>query len=304
MNTRARVTFVPALLAAGALASLPGVLRAAAQESSPVAGAADVPAAWSDLGLPRLDLTVTPDGVEGVPESAPAGRYLLTVSGAPASDDGPPAGVLFLQLPDGMTMDDAMAQAGGAQDGPPDFYYDAIIPGGMPPTSAGIGVSIIDVTPGDWVIAGSQLSTPPVFLTATGEMPADAVEPESNVGVSLAEMSIEIDDGAFIAGQNLVRISNDGGQPHFIEVMKLPDGSTNDNVAATLQSESGTPVAGALDMSAIEPVVATGDQSSGTTSWVAFNLESGTYAALCFFPDRESGVPHAYMGMHTVFEVA
>ena len=38
-------------------------------------------AAASELGLPELNLTLTPDAIEGMPESVDAGRYLLTVGG-------------------------------------------------------------------------------------------------------------------------------------------------------------------------------------------------------------------------------
>jgi hypothetical protein len=36
---------------------------------------------------------------------------------------------------------------------------------------------------------------------------------------------------------------------------------------------------------------------------LALDLAPGTYIALCFVPDEETGVPHALMGMVQVFTV-
>jgi hypothetical protein len=96
MNTRARVTAAPALLAAGAVVSLPGFLKvAAASQASPAA--AEV-AAWSELGLPELELHFTSTEATGMPESVEAGRYLVTIHGEPTPGEGA-FGTLFLQIP-------------------------------------------------------------------------------------------------------------------------------------------------------------------------------------------------------------
>ncbi len=299
MNTRARVTAIPALLAAGTLASMPRFRRSVAAQDQASPEAAAIPAAWGNLVLPELNLTVT-DVVEGVPDSTEAGRYLLTVTADPISD-GPPPGVMILQLPEGMSLDEAEAQAHASPDGPPPFYYEALLAGGASVDADGTGVSIIDLLPGEWVVAGTYFSRPPVVFTVNGEMPAELPEPESTATFTLAEMTIEISDGAPVAGENVFRIENQGEQPHFIEIVKVPDGTTEEDAEAWLEADmSGTPV---VDLD-VEFVTTTPDQSAGVTQWVTVTLEPGTYEALCFVPDPESGMPHAFMGMHTLFEVA
>lgn len=297
MNTRTRVTALPALLAAGVVASQPGVLRTAAAQhdhGSPAAGSS-----LASLGLPELNLTVT-DVVEGVPETLEAGRYLLTVTAEPVSD-GPPPGVMILQLSEGLSLDEAGAQAQASPDGPPPFYYEALLAGGASVGADGTGVSIIDLTPGEWVVAGTYFSRPPVVFTVTGEMPDDLPEPESTATFTLQEMTIAITGGAPVAGDNVLRIENRGDQPHFIEFVKVPDGTTAEEAEAWLEAdEMGTPVA---DLE-FEYLATTPDQSSGVTQWVTVRFEPGTYEALCFVPDPETGMPHAFMGMHTLFEVA
>lgn len=296
MNTRTRVTAIPTLLAAGMLASLPKPIRAAAAQhdhASP-APAADL----STLGLPELNLTVT-DVVEGVPESIEAGRYLLTVAAEPAPD-GPPPGVMILQLPDGMTLDEAGAQAQASPDGPPPFYYDALLAGGASVDADGTGSSIIDLPPGEWIVAGTYFSRPPVVLEVTGEMPEALPEPVSTATFTLQEMTIAITSGAPVAGENVIRIDNQGDQPHFVEFVRAPDGTTQADAEAWLEADMmGTPVA---DLE-FEYLATTPDQSSGVTQWVTVTFEPGTYEALCFVPDPETGMPHAFMGMHMLFEV-
>ncbi len=301
ITARARVTAIPAILASAALASMPGAVTGAARVGNAQATPADS-AAWADLGLPELNLTVTADGVDGVPESTEAGRYLLTVHSETDPQAGP-AGVLILQLPEGLSLDDAMA-APEPENAPPDFYYDAVLPGGPALGESGSGVAVIDLTPGEWVVAGAQLSTPPVILTVTGELSADLPEPESNATFALYEMVIELSEGALVAGENLVRIENTGYQPHFIDFNKVPDGTTLENIEATLQAEmTGTPGPGAVDFAEIEFITSTADQSTDTTMWTSLTLDAGTYAGICWFPDEETGMPHAFMGMYTVFTV-
>jgi hypothetical protein len=51
------------------------------------------------------------------------------------------------------------------------------------------------------------------------------------------------------------------------------------------------------------PVLSTAAQSIDVVQWVPLTLETGTYAAFCFFPNAGEGLPHAVHGMHTVFTV-
>jgi hypothetical protein len=307
MNTRMRVTAIPTLLVSGMIAgSLPGLLKSAiAHEghATPEAGGS----VFADLGLPEITLAFTSEAVSGMPESLEAGRYLVNVTGEPSEEDfgfGP----LFLQLPEGMTLDDAMAEAGASPEAPPAFYYDSVIAGGpvlLAATGATSAVGVIDLTPGEWFVSGNTLRQPPVPFTVTGEMPAELPEPESTATLTIGEMVITLTAGELVAGENLIRIENIGAQPHFVDLQKVPDGTTKENIEATLQAEmGGTPEAEVVDFANILPVGASTDQSGGTTQWITVTMEAGTHVALCFVPDPETGMPHAMMGMYEVFEVA
>jgi hypothetical protein len=310
MNTRARVTAVPALIAAGAFASLPGILKtAAAQDATPASpvAAAEVPGAWAALGLPEINLTVT-DTIQGMPESIEAGRYLLTVTGEAGPDDFA-IGAVFMQLPEGLAFEDAMGQAAQSEDQVPAFFYESVFAGGaaaLVPAGQTSATAIIDIAPGagQWIALDPSFTRQPVPFAVTGEMPADLPEPESNATLTTGEMYIEAAEGQLIAGENLVKVTNEGAQPHFIEMMKVPEGTTNDNVAAAIQMEMGaTPEAEPLNFEEAMPAAYIADQSAGVTAWTAVTLEAGTYAVTCWIADPETGMPHAMLGMHNVIVV-
>lgn len=89
-------------------------------------------------------------------------------------------------------------------------------------------------------------------------------------------------------------------QTHEFQLLKLPSGTTKAQLLQCLTGpQSSCQLKGrpmdAGGASAIAP---------GSTHWAEFHLESGTYAALCFVPDINTGMPHAFMGMITVFTVS
>jgi hypothetical protein len=169
--------------------------------------------------------------------------------------------------------------------------------------------AVIDLGPGDWIVWGDDPSAaqPPVVFTATGEMPADLPEPAADVNVTYIDFDIMV-EGTLTAGVHLFRIENQGAQPHFLVLLKGPDTMTNDQIAQLLTSDMGGPNATPPDVG-FDPETDlmdagySGTQSIGTVVWTPMTLETGTYAALCFFPTAGEGLPHAYHGMHTVFKV-
>ncbi len=310
MNTRARVTTIPALIAAGALTTLPGFLKTAAahQESATPGpmGAPAVPAAWLESGLPELNLTVG-EAIEGMPESIEAGRYLLTVSGQPGPEDFA-IGVVFLQLPEGLAFEDAMAQASESEDVPP-FFYESVFAGGaaaLAPAGQTSATAVVDLAAGagQWIALDPSFTRMPVPFEVTGDLPADVAEPESTATIGMGEMYIELNEGTLTAGENLVKVVNEGVQPHFIEFMSVPEGTTNDNITAAIESMMGaTPSAEPFDMESAMPVAYVPEQSEGVAAWHSVSLEAGSYGVICWITDPETGMPHAMLGMHNVFVV-
>lgn len=307
VSTRSRVTVLPALAAAGLVSSLPFALKAAAHQADATPAAESAANPFADLGLPEIELQFTTSEVTGMPESVEAGRYLVIAHGEPTEEEWA-FGPLFLQLPEGMTMDDLAAEAANAADGPPAFFYESLVPGG-PVILASSGdttaYGVIDLTPGEWIVAGSALAQPPMPFTVTGEMPADLSEPQSDVTLTIGEMIINVSEGQFSVGEHVVKVENIGAQPHFVEISKVPDGTTEANIEATIATfMGGTPEAEPLAETDFIPVAYSSEQSGQTVQWVTMTIsEPGTYAATCWIPDPETMMPHAAMGMYSIIEV-
>lgn len=87
-------------------------------------------------------------------------------------------------------------------------------------------------------------------------------------------------------------------QTHEFQLVRVPAGTTKDELLSCLTGGACALTAQPIDSggaSAIAP---------GRTHWVELHLQPGTYAAWCFVPDIETGMPHALMGMISVFTVS
>jgi hypothetical protein len=281
----------------------------------------------ASLGLPTLDITITADAFEGVPAELASGRYLVTASIADDLDNG---AFSFMRPPEGHTVDELLgiigmfaqieaspaatdmsatpaggeAEMGGA---PPSVVYQSTFAGGVGGPGGATMQVVIDLGPGEWILWGDDpaATQAPVVLTVTGAMPADPPEPESDITVTLVDFAISV-EGNLTAGDHIVWVANEGAEPHFLYVMKGPDGLTDEQFGLMLSlPEGATPPADILyQESDFTPLLVTGTQSIGTSLWTTATLESGTYAAACYFPTAGTGEPHAMKGMHTVFTVS
>jgi len=78
--------------------------------------------------------------------------------------------------------------------------------------------------------------------------------------------------------------------PHFLVLQHVKDGTTRQQVIKALNS-NGTPgfVKGES--------VGTDVVSPGHSQTLSYSLPAGEYVEMCFFPDLQTGMPHALMGM-------
>jgi len=102
-------------------------------------------------------------------------------------------------------------------------------------------------------------------------------------------------------GVQTLHIENIGGMPHFMDIMSLAEGKTNDDITAYLNDPKAASGPGPSWLTP-STVPSFDLHSSGASSDVTVNLEPGHYAAFCWMPDAQ-GQPHAIDGMHTVFDV-
>lgn len=86
-------------------------------------------------------------------------------------------------------------------------------------------------------------------------------------------------------------------QTHEFEIASVPTGTTKAQLLACLTGGTCTLKASPVD------VTGAGAIHPGASHWIELNLKPGTYVAWCFVPDIHTGMPHALMGMLTVFVV-
>jgi hypothetical protein len=253
------------------------------------------------LGYPELKISVA-NGIFTLPETVASGRYLVTVDnmGSTGVDAN------LVRLPNGVTTDQAIADIATPTAGLPDWLPNAIFAGGPIVLARQTGQTIADLAPGNWLVFSDGAAPQPFTVSASTATPATPLpDPSATLTVGLQEYSFVGLSGTLQAGPQIWKVTNAGTQPHFLELIKVPDGTTIDQVMGVLMmGEGATPAPGMLDPSLIEGVGGIGDLSPGQTGWYVTDLPPATYAALCFFPDAETGAPHALLGMIQVFTVA
>lgn len=293
-----------------------GLSSVAAQEASPTPSGSLL----AELGYPEFRVVVSDDGAEA-PTEAAAGRHLVVLE----NGGGAEVDITFFKAPDGETIESLMAATPSAEEeGPPAWLYEAEIAGGVVAPAGGVGVVVIDLTAGEWFIDVFQqgedesVEATPATDAAEGEGEAEGVSQPLPLTVSgdaaspaaaeepAGAVAVEMQDFAFVmpaqlpAGPQIWMVTNTGEQPHFIVLVKGPDDLTLDDVMAILAVEAtgGTPPAGVPNPETdFADIAETSLLSAGKSMWLEFDLAPGTYVALCFFPDPESGMPHAALGM-------
>lgn len=305
---------------------LTGVAAVAAQDATP--GAA---LTADELGLPELLVTATDTGFENLPEELEAGRYLVTLTNESSME----VAIQFLQLPEGVTAADLTggppgpdatpgpgmaspeAEASPAAEGgeglPPAWYYETYMAGG-PGAPAGETVQgIVDLMPGDYVAWADDPEAPqaPVELTVTGEegaTPAAMADVEADVTVTEVKTgegyAFEF-SGELTTGQQLIEITNDSDQPHFMLLLRSPGPITLEQLFMLLTlPEDATPPADMPNPEEFSVAAYASTQSAGTTQYLAADLEPGYYIIACFVPDAaKGGIPHAAEGMVDIIPV-
>jgi uncharacterized cupredoxin-like copper-binding protein len=133
------------------------------------------------------------------------------------------------------------------------------------------------------------------FFTVTGSSTTtQASMPQVSGQVSLKNFSFVVPT-TINAGSLTWQVTNQGTQPHEMDLLKLAPGKDVPDMLAFLRKPAGPPpFTDAGGMGALAP---------GLSAWVKLNLTSGKYVALCFVPDPTTGKPHFALGMMTSFTV-
>jgi len=101
------------------------------------------------------------------------------------------------------------------------------------------------------------------------------------------------------AGPAQLNLVNEGMEPHHVQLLKLNEGVTMDDVGAALAT--GNPGA-LLQIGSFAGGTGVVDPGSESSADALVDLEEGTYVMLCFIAGPD-GVPHLAKGMVEAFEV-
>jgi hypothetical protein len=130
-------------------------------------------------------------------------------------------------------------------------------------------------------------------VTEVGQTTASAPAPEITIAAKEFAFGVE---GELTAGSHVVNMTDMGEQAHEAFLVRLNEGTSATEYLAAFSPEAQGPPPGALagGIGGIVP---------GTSQSFNISLVPGRYAFICAFPDPDTGMPHAAVGMYHEFEV-
>jgi hypothetical protein len=270
----------------------------AAQDSTPEASGSDLAA----LGYPELLVRVNGDAFEMPETTVPAGRTLVRLENVgEESWHG-----FMLQVPEDVTDEQVVADLGPEAEAPPPWLFEGFYPGFPGETLPGqTSLALVDLSPGRYIVLGDTVQPFEVVGdAATPGATPEAEEPVVSETVRLFDFNFEFPE-TIAAGRQVWAVTNIGEQPHELLLARSPQPVTAEQVMELMasQSEEATPTGGGPSFGDFEPVGGIGWLSPGVTAWTEVDLAPGTYVALCFVFDPETGLPHVAMGMVAIFTV-
>lgn len=221
-------------------------------------------------------------------------------------NDGPTLHhLMLLRLTEGKTVDDFKAAVAAMKPGdmPPMW---AVPAGGVNPPDPGAETrASLNIQPGDYVVACAvdvPDHVPHIMkgmisgLTVTASTGPAAPEPTADLTIDMVDFAFA-PLGPLTAGHHVVKVVNKGTQPHELEVVKLADGKTMDDLAQWGQTFQG-PLPGS-SLGGAAPM------APGQVEYFPLDLTPGNYAILCFVPDPTNhNMPHLAEGMVLPFTIS
>ena len=155
-----------------------------------------------------------------------------------------------------------------------------------------------NVTPGTYYLMDLGNSVlPPALTTLTVRRAGPHIEQDSDLRSQLTAMATSAD--RFIAPRNwphagTVTFKNVSDTLHMMDIQRVKPGTTDQQISDFFNGTN--PNVPFLP----GPTGGNDVTSPGVTLQLTYNLPPGTYVLLCFIADDQTGMPHAFMGMHKV----
>ena len=266
--------------------------RAFAQEATPGSG-------FAGLDLPEVVVTIDDAGFT-LPADVIAGRTLMTVRNTGTMD----VHFFATRIPDEVSDAQLAAEMQSESEADPPWFDMTTLPFlGNPdwPAVGGQAQGVVELLAGRWIFIDPLGGRDVAILVVAEGTPTLAAEPEADVAITMQEMSFSGLDARLPAGPQVWKITNSGALEHEIAILPVPDGTTNQDVIDLI----GEMLMGSAPPETFAPAGGQGIASKCVSSWQAWDLQTGTYAAVCMTPMPGEGFePHAMEGMVQVFTVA
>ncbi len=262
-------------------------------------------------GLPEIAITQREDGYDA-PREVVAGRYLVALVSRP----GLSAYLNLVRVPAGLSDAEADEQllSAARNDVPVDGWTYG---GGTYAFDGNTAWVALDLQPGEWAWgltsqpdiddAEETVHLMPLTVTA-GDAAASPVAAgiEPSADVTMTEFVFEGLDGTTLpTGPQVWRFTNSGSQAHHMVLFRTPMLLAQEDVTAMVDAfMSATPTPPPSWWNESVWVGYAAIMSPGQSILTEYDLDPGTYAALCFIADPETGMPHLMEGMAQAFTVA
>lgn len=178
----------------------------------------------------------------------------------------------------------------------------AVFVGGPNVTTQPLSETVVELTPGNYVMicaVSSPDGTPHVAKGMVRQLKvtpstAQTVAPTPDLTITMADHSFT-PSAPITPGPHVIRVDNNGPQPHELLIVKLQAGKTIEEYMAWARKPDG-PRPGEL-------VGGTTPQTPGIPNYVIADFTPGDYGLICFIADAKDGKPHAAHGMIHRFTV-
>lgn len=243
----------------------------------------------------KIDAT---DFSYAAPDTIPAGwvRVKLTNSGKE------PHHVQFLRLNDDITLEAFQA---ALQEGPGAEMAVSKLMGGVGAIAPqGSDQAVLNLTAGEYVIICfipspsdnvPHLAKGMVKTLMVEESTTAAKEPTAELTVTMKDYLFEFPE-SLPAGPRLIKVINNGPEPHEFNLLRLEEGKTLEDVQKFLAEPNGPPP--------FLPIGGMNGLDVGASGYVEIAFEPGTYVAICNIPSpKAEGHPHFTLGMLKEFTV-
>lgn len=260
----------------------------------PVNATAPTATGSTRLGMPELSFT-TPDPSDADPcyrfhgpQNATSGWNVFTLA---YPEGGRTFHIMPMYFIANRTMGDVQAAMASGAEGLPEWAVPSGAVGGVTPGSN--GSVAIDLEVGNYLyfcpIEGHMFKGMMGMIEVT-QAANETAEPEADATITLEDYNFTVPE--LHAGMDVIRVTNNGSEPHEAPLVKLMGGANMTQFLAVLEDPNATsPPPGQLigGVNAIAP---------GQTVYLLVDLEADQdYGMVCFVSSpAHQGMPHAMIG--------